>query len=70
MSTHPWLDSSGQQFRPLDTDARTPVVPPDPEGIAFDGRRQRLYWSSEGERLTDDPNRPALLDPWVRLSDC
>ena len=47
---------------------RPPVVPPDPESIAFDGRRQRLYWSSEGERVTDDPNREALLDPSLRIA--
>ncbi|BBZ51972.1 hypothetical protein MHEI_36890 [Mycobacterium heidelbergense] len=41
------------------------MVPPDPEGIAFDPRRQRLYWSSEGERLTAGP---VLLDPWVRTA--
>lgn len=45
------------------------MVPPDPEGIAVDVARQRLYWSSEGERLTDDPNGPVLLDPWVRIAD-
>ena len=44
------------------------MVPPDPEGIAFDGRRQRLYWSSEGERVTDDPNGAVLLDPSVRIA--
>jgi hypothetical protein len=44
------------------------VVPPDPEGIAFDGRRRVLYWSSEGQRITDDPDGPALLDPWVRIA--
>ena len=50
VSTHPWLDTSGKPFRPLDVDAQPPVIPPDPEGIAVDPRRQRLYWSSEGER--------------------
>jgi hypothetical protein len=63
VSTHPWLDADGRPFRPLDASARPPVVPPDPEGIAFDGRRQRLYWSSEGER-----EGQALLDPWVRIA--
>ena len=37
------------------------MIPPDPEGIAFDERRQRLYWSSEGERITEDPNRTAAV---------
>jgi hypothetical protein len=64
--THPLLDESGQPFRPLRLDTTPPVVPPDPEGIAFDGGRQRLYWCSEGERLTAE--RPALLDPWVRIA--
>lgn len=68
VSTHPWLDRNGQPFAPLDSAARRPVVPPDPEGIAFDTRRQLLYWSSEGERLVDDPKPPALLDPWVRIA--
>jgi hypothetical protein len=36
-------------------------VPPDPEGIAVDPRRQRFYWSSEG-------SRELLLDPWVRIA--
>jgi hypothetical protein len=68
VSTHPWLDQDGEPFPPLDTAVRPPAVPPDPEGIAFDARRQLLYWSSEGERLSDDPNGPALLDPWVRVA--
>ncbi|MGZ4563616.1 MAG: esterase-like activity of phytase family protein [Mycobacterium sp.] len=63
--THPLLDRSGQPFRPLTLDATPPIVPPDPEGIAFDPGRQRLYWSSEGERLTAGP---VLLDPWVRTA--
>lgn len=68
ISRHPWLDTNGQPFPPLDAAARPPVVPPDPEGIAFDSRRQVLYWSSEGERIADDPNGPVLLDPWVRIA--
>ena len=36
VSTHPWLDTSGKPFRPLDVDAQPPVIPPDPEGIAVD----------------------------------
>ncbi|KKC05519.1 esterase-like activity of phytase family protein [Mycobacterium nebraskense] len=63
--THPLLDPSGQPFRPLTLGDTPPVVPPDPEGIAFDPVRQRLYWSSEGERLTSGP---VLLDPWVRTA--
>ena len=64
-STHPLLDQSGQPFRPLTLNTTPPVVPPDPEGIAFDPGRQRLYWCSEGERLTAGP---VLLDPWVRAA--
>ena len=63
--THPLLDEFGQPFRPLTLDTTPPVVPPDPEGIAFDPVRRRLYWSSEGERLTSGP---VLLDPWVRIA--
>lgn len=63
--THPLLDRDGQPFRPLTPNTTPPFVPPDPEGIAFDPRRQRLYWSSEGERLTAGP---VLLDPWVRAA--
>jgi hypothetical protein len=58
--THPLLDENGRPFQP--------VIPPDPEGIAFDAARQRLYWSSEGERLTDIPGPPVLADPWVRTA--
>lgn len=62
----PLLDTSGQPFAPLNTDTSPPVVPPDPGGIAFDPARQRLYWSSEGERITTVG--PVLLDPWVRIA--
>jgi len=68
VSTHPWLDANGLPFEPPDAAVRPPVLPPDPEGIAFDSRRQRLYWSSEGERSTEVPNAPALLNPWVRIA--
>ena len=68
VATHPWLDKDGKPFRPLDTDAAPPVIPPDPEGIAVDTRRQCLYWSSEGERATENAERPALLDTWVRIA--
>ena len=27
-----------------------------------------MYWSSEGERIVNDPNQPLLLDPWVRVA--
>jgi hypothetical protein len=68
LDTTPLLDRTGAQFPPLSPDATPPVLPPDPEGIAFDERRQQLYWSSEGERIVKDPNRPLLLDPWVRVA--
>jgi hypothetical protein len=68
LDTTPLLDRSGAPFPPLSPDATPPVIPPDPEGIAFDERRQQLYWSSEGERIVKDPNRPLLLDPWVRVA--
>ena len=68
LDTTPLLDRSGTPFPPLSPDATPPVIPPDPEGIAFDERRQQLYWSSEGERIVKDPNRPLLLDPWVRVA--
>lgn len=58
----PLLDEDGQPFPPLSHGK----IPPDPEGIAFDAARQRLYWSSEGERLTD--GAPVLADPWVRIT--
>lgn len=63
-ATTPLLDKNGAPFAPLSRDA----IPPDPEGIAFDERRQRLYWSSEGERETEDPARALLLNPWVRVA--
>lgn len=67
-SVHPLLDEGGRPFRPRAFDSSPPVVPPDPEGIAFDGGRQRLYWSSEGERRTAGPRGPVLADPWVRIA--
>ncbi|MUL83689.1 MULTISPECIES: esterase-like activity of phytase family protein [unclassified Mycolicibacterium] len=68
VGTHPWLDRDAQPFGPLNIDAVPPVVPPDPEAIAFDARRQRLYWTSEGERRVEGPGVPLLLDPWVRTA--
>ncbi|OMB99893.1 phytase [Mycobacterium sp. NS-7484] len=68
IGTHPWLDRDAQPFRPLRRDVVPPVVPPDPEAIAFDPGRQRLYWTSEGERRVDGPGPPSLLDPWVRTA--
>ena len=52
LGTTPLLDRSGAPFPPLSPDATPVVIPPDPEGIAFDERRQQLYWSSEGERIS------------------
>ena len=62
------LDRTGAPFAPLTPGATPPVIPPDPEGIAFDEGRQQLYWSSEGERIVRDPADPLLLDPWVRIA--
>ncbi|MGV0875175.1 esterase-like activity of phytase family protein [Mycolicibacterium sp. XJ879] len=64
VSTHPLLDDDGKPFPPLNVDARPPVVPPDPEGIAVDVGRQRLYWSGEGERKGE-----AMRDPSLRIAD-
>lgn len=68
VATRPLLDRDAQPFGPLNIDAQPPVVPPDPEAIAFDARRQRLYWTSEGERRVEGPGAPILLDPWVRTA--
>jgi hypothetical protein len=68
VATTPLLDLGGKPFAPLSPNAMPPVIPPDPEGIAFDERRQQLYWSSEGERITTDTPHPLLLDPWVRVA--
>ncbi|ODR10235.1 phytase [Mycolicibacillus koreensis] len=56
-------DEDGRPFPAPALDADPPVVPPDPEGLAFDPRRRQLYWSSEGERRP-----PVLADPWVRVA--
>lgn len=66
-AVHPLLDEGGRPFGPLDVDSAPPVVPPDPEGIAFDGGRQRLYWSSEGERRIGR-HGAVLADPWIRIA--
>ncbi|QNJ96318.1 esterase-like activity of phytase family protein [Mycolicibacterium fluoranthenivorans] len=60
----PLLNTDGQRFAPKSAT----TVPPDPEGIAFDSRRQQLYWSSEGERIVKPDAPPVLLDPWVRTA--
>ena len=62
------MDKTGSPFPSLAPDAASPVIPLDPEGIAFDERRQQLYWSSEGERITKDRARPLLLNPLVRVA--
>lgn len=71
-ATHPLLDVNGAPFPPFPAAGGNlpspPAVPPDPEGIAFDAGRQRLYWSSEGERLLDTPVGPVLADPWIRIA--
>jgi hypothetical protein len=67
-AVHPLLDESGRPYGPPSFAGSPPVVPPDPEGIAFDRGRQRLYWTSEGERLTGGPHGPVLADPWVRIA--
>lgn len=67
-AVHPLLDEGGRPFGPPAFDATPPVIPPDPEGIAFDSGRQRLYWSSEGERRTGGPRGAVLADPWVRTA--
>jgi hypothetical protein len=61
-------DADGEPFAPLDAAARPPVIPPDPEGIAFDARRQQVFWSSEGARDVENAGGALLLDPWVRLA--
>ncbi|MEO8815105.1 MAG: esterase-like activity of phytase family protein [Mycobacterium sp.] len=68
VATRPLLDDDGWLFGPQSLEGATPVVPPDPEGIAFDSGRQRLYWSSEGERRTATPAGPVLADPWIRIA--
>lgn len=55
VGTQPLLDPRGHVY---------PFGSLDPEGIAFDGRRHQLYWSSEGERA---PDESVLINPWVRI---
>ena len=64
IGTRPLLDADGRPFAPRSAGRAAP----DPEGIAYDPDRQRLYWSSEGERITDGPGGPVLADPWVRIA--
>ena len=53
-------DAGGEPFAPLDAAARPPVIPPDPEGIAFDVRRQQLVWTSEGARDVENVSRTVV----------
>ena len=57
----------GNPFRPVDVDSAT-RHPAGPGRNRLRPRRQRLYWSSEGERATENLDRPALLDTWVRIA--
>ena len=59
---------NGQPFRPLDDAARPPVVPPDPEGIAFDGARATAVLVQRGRAGDRRSQRVALLDPSVRIA--
>ncbi|GKU42523.1 esterase-like activity of phytase family protein [Mycobacterium montefiorense] len=67
VGVHLLRDRSGRTLAPSNIDAEPPVIAPDPEGIAFDRRRQRLYWSSEGSRLQSNRrgSAPVALDPWI-----
>ena len=67
VATPPLQDRPRQVFGTATS--HTQAVPPDPEGIAFDARRQRLYWSSEGAFEPARTGEPAIvLDPWVRIA--
>jgi hypothetical protein len=67
VATRPLQDRPRQVFGTATS--HTQAVPPDPEGIAFDARRQRLYWSSEGAFEPARTGEPAIvLDPWVRIA--
>ncbi|SEH82472.1 Uncharacterized conserved protein [Mycolicibacterium rutilum] len=63
------LDESGKPFSRSSMAADSPVLMPDAEGIAFDGVRNRLYWSSEGFAAEGSDDRPArLLQPSIRIA--
>ena len=68
VATHPWLDPTVNRSGRWTSMRVRRWCPLTPRASPFDGRRQRLYWSSEGERVTDDPNGPVLLDPSVRIA--
>jgi hypothetical protein len=63
------LDESRHRFPPLNIHTQPPTIPPDPEGIAFDPRRQQLYWSSEGDLQPRPPAVPIIAaDPAVLIA--
>jgi hypothetical protein len=70
VASHPWMDVTGQPFAATDINAEPPTLAPDPEGIAFDSSRQRLYWSSEGAKEFDPADGSTrVLNPWIRIAD-
>jgi hypothetical protein len=69
VDVQPLLDVSGAAFDRNDLQRQPAVLAPDPEGIAFDAVRQRLYWSSEGFAPLHGEAAPIpALDPWIRIS--
>lgn len=69
LESHPWSTFAGAPMDSRNIDAMRWVFPPQAEGIAVDARRQRLYWSSEGERIVNGSDPAVLLDPAVRIAD-
>ncbi|WNG88884.1 esterase-like activity of phytase family protein [Mycobacterium sp. ITM-2016-00317] len=69
LDSRPLSPARRTEFHAASTDTRASFVPPDPEGIAVDSRRQRIYWAGEGQRLVDEPNSSVLQDPSVRIVD-
>lgn len=69
VGTHLLLDETGRPFRPGEVAPGKPGLSPDAEGIAVDGPRQRLYWTSEGSIVDSTDGRWGdVLQPWIRIA--
>jgi hypothetical protein len=61
-----WKDKNGNEYPSRAID---PYHTPDPESMRYDGIKNELIWSSEGERVTAAGKKTVLEDPAVNITD-